>query len=69
MTATLDGDATTLAWAATSGATHYAVYRVEGEVANLVATTTAATYTGPAGDYCVSALDRSWNEGPVSLPA
>lgn len=62
------GDRVTLRWSATSGAAHYAVYRVEGEVANLVGSVASPSFTGPPGSYCVSALDRGWNEGPVSAP-
>jgi hypothetical protein len=48
----------------------WALYRVEGDAAPLVATGRAGTR--PAvdrpGTYCLSGLDRSGNEGPVSAP-
>jgi hypothetical protein len=62
-----DGEVT-LTWAETDGAAHYGVYRVEGETAPLVAMVGETAFTGPAGTYCVSALDRNWAEGPVSAP-
>jgi uncharacterized lipoprotein YddW (UPF0748 family) len=77
---TLDGSgAVTLTWRG-SGATSYGIYRygptdVEAE---LVATVRAAGdqqsfVDTPAGEgpfgYCVSGLDRSWNEGPASAAA
>ena len=60
--------AVTLRWQASEQAAHYAVYRVEGESAVLVGQVAAPSFTGQPGVYCVSALDRSWNEGPVSAP-
>jgi uncharacterized lipoprotein YddW (UPF0748 family) len=66
------GGAVTLAWR--GSATAYAVYRSTGSAAALIATTRATgageqTWTDPragTGAYCVTALDRSWNEGPAS---
>jgi uncharacterized lipoprotein YddW (UPF0748 family) len=51
----------------------WALYRVDGAAAKLVATARAgrplADPSPPAkATYCVSALDRSGNEGPVSAP-
>jgi uncharacterized lipoprotein YddW (UPF0748 family) len=48
----------------------WALYRVGGPVARLVATGRAgAPIAGPApGTYCVSGLDRSGHEGPPSAP-
>ena len=57
-------------------ATAYAVYRVDGSTAKLVATKRASgsgdqTWVDAhgGGAYCVTALDRSWNEGAPSAPA
>jgi uncharacterized lipoprotein YddW (UPF0748 family) len=66
------GDAVTLRWHA-PGAASFAVYKVDGARANLVGTTRSTTWTdATAGSgkatYCVSALDRSWNEGATSEP-
>lgn len=50
--------------------TSWALYRVDGPAATLVATgrsETAVTAPGP-GTYCLSGLDRSGNEGPLSPP-
>jgi hypothetical protein len=58
----------TLTWAETPGASRYGVYRIEGDAAPLVAAVGETTYTGPAGTYCVSALDPNWTEGPASAP-
>ncbi|MFC0508963.1 glycoside hydrolase family 10 protein [Micromonospora costi] len=62
-----------LSWPAT-GATSFAVYRVDGDAARLVGTTReagwvdrAAPADGPVS-YCVSGLDRSGNEGGLSAP-
>ncbi|MCY1139679.1 family 10 glycosylhydrolase [Actinoplanes sp. Pm04-4] len=59
---------------AATGATSWALYRVGGDSAALVATGRAGTEVadpaapdGPA-TYCLSGLDRSGNEGPVSAP-
>ncbi|MEU7905537.1 family 10 glycosylhydrolase [Actinoplanes sp. NPDC049118] len=52
----------------------WALYRVDGAAANLVATGRAGAKVAdpapPAGGaaYCLSGLDRSGNEGPVSAP-
>jgi uncharacterized lipoprotein YddW (UPF0748 family) len=54
--------------------TSYGVYRVDGDAARLVATTRDTSWvdTGAAKDgsytYCVTALDRAWNEGSPSAP-
>ncbi|MFR9780228.1 family 10 glycosylhydrolase [Micromonospora sp. MS34] len=56
------------------GATSFAVYRVDGGVARLAGTTRDAGWVdraapgGRALSYCVSGLDRSGNEGPLSAP-
>ncbi|WP_250035223.1 glycoside hydrolase family 10 protein [Paractinoplanes maris] len=56
------------------GATSWALYRVTGDAAALVATGRAgspvADPAAPAGpaSYCLSGLDRSGNESPVSPP-
>ena len=56
------------------GATGWALYRVDGAAAPLVATGRAGTQVAdpspPAGPavYCLSGLDRSGNEGPLSGP-
>lgn len=58
---------------ATAGAS-WALYRTGGDQATLVATgRTGAAVTDPAppaagGTYCLSALDRSANESPISVP-
>jgi uncharacterized lipoprotein YddW (UPF0748 family) len=70
----------TLRWRG-EGATSYAIYRYgdQASTAELVATVRSAGDgeqsivdapggPGPYG-YCVSGLDRSWNEGPASAPA
>jgi uncharacterized lipoprotein YddW (UPF0748 family) len=55
-------------------AVSWALYRTAGPVATLVATGRAGTQVAdpapPPGDtsYCLSGLDRSGNEGPVSAP-
>jgi uncharacterized lipoprotein YddW (UPF0748 family) len=54
-------------------ATSYAVYRLDGEAARLVATTRGTTWVDTAKDeaartYCVTGLDRLWNEGSPSEP-
>ncbi|MCM4077758.1 glycoside hydrolase family 10 protein [Paractinoplanes hotanensis] len=60
--------------ASASGATSWALYRVSGDSAALVATGRAGSEVidpaAPAGPatYCLSGLDRSGNEGPVSPP-
>jgi uncharacterized lipoprotein YddW (UPF0748 family) len=78
---TVDGaGAVTLTWRG-AGATSYGVYRhgPGSTTAELVATVRASgeeqsfvdspqAGTGP-WTYCVSGLDRSWNEGPASAPA
>lgn len=69
LTATPLGDRLVLRWQASPGAAHYAIYRVEGEQASLVGQIASTSFTGEPGSYCVSALDRSWNEGPISPPA
>ncbi|MDR7281054.1 glycoside hydrolase family 10 protein [Catenuloplanes atrovinosus] len=59
--------------------TSYALYRVDGSRATLVATARATGATdqqwidasapaAPTVTYCVTALDRSWNEGTPSVP-
>jgi hypothetical protein len=57
-----------------AAATSWALYRVDGASAGLVATGRAGT---PVADpapparhavYCLSGLDRSGNEGPLSPP-
>ncbi|GGM14816.1 glycoside hydrolase family 10 protein [Dactylosporangium sucinum] len=60
--ASRDGDQVKLSWK--SKGTSVAVYRVDGDKAGLVATRRGGDgeWTGPAGTYCVTALDRSWNE-------
>jgi uncharacterized lipoprotein YddW (UPF0748 family) len=52
------------------GPAGWALYRVDGAAATLVATGRAgAAVAGPrAGTYCLSGLDRSGNEGPPSAP-
>jgi uncharacterized lipoprotein YddW (UPF0748 family) len=47
----------------------FAVYKVNGAKASLVATTRKLSWTDPAapGTYCVTALDRSWNESQPSI--
>ncbi|MFE9690134.1 family 10 glycosylhydrolase [Micromonospora sp. NPDC005806] len=56
------------------GATSFAVYRVDGDVARLVGTARGTAWvdrTAPADrslSYCVSGLDRSGNEGRISAP-
>ncbi len=61
----------TVSWrgAAPPAATSFAVYKVNGDKAPLVATTRQTTWTDPAapGTYCVTALDRSWNESQPSI--
>ncbi len=69
VTATPLGDRVELRWEASPGAAHYAVYRIEGEAADLVGQVAGTSFTGEPGVHCVSALDRSWNEGPASSPA
>jgi uncharacterized lipoprotein YddW (UPF0748 family) len=62
-----------LTWRA-DRAVSFAVYRVDGDTARLVGTARGAGWVdrgAPAGQpvtYCVSALDRSGNEGPLSAP-
>lgn len=68
LTATPTSTGVELRWEPAEGAAHYAVYRVDGEQANLVGQVSATSFTGAPGSYCVSALDRSWNEGPASSP-
>jgi uncharacterized lipoprotein YddW (UPF0748 family) len=51
----------------------FGVYRVQGAAANLIATVRNTgdeqSWSAPGpGTYCVSALDRSWTEGPISPP-
>ncbi len=59
--------------------TAFALYRVDGDKAVLVATdratgaagqqwVDAAAPAGPTATYCVTGLDRSWNEGLPSAP-
>ena len=69
LTAVAAGGGITLRWEPVPAAAHYAVYRVDGEVAGLVGQVASPSYSGAPGTYCVSALDRSWNEGLVSAPA
>lgn len=68
VTATTAAGGLALNWEPATGAVRYAVYRVNGETADLTAVTSAASFIGPAGTYCVAGLDRAWNEGPVSAP-
>jgi uncharacterized lipoprotein YddW (UPF0748 family) len=60
------------AWQPAAGAAPvaWALYRVAGRAAGLVATGRAGTALPavPPGTYCLSALDRSGNEGPLSAP-
>lgn len=64
----------TLAWRAGDGPrpAGYAVFKVDGETARLVATTRGTTWvdrtvgTPGAYSYCVAALDRLWNLGGSS---
>ena len=56
-----------------SPATSFAIYKVDqaSGTAKLVGTTRATSWTdrsSRAGTYCVTALDRSWNEGEPSAP-
>ncbi|MER7001644.1 family 10 glycosylhydrolase [Dactylosporangium sp. NPDC000555] len=59
-----DGDDVKLSW--TGQGVSSAVYRVENGTARLVATRRGGDgeFTGPKGVYCVTELDRSWNESP-----
>jgi hypothetical protein len=62
---------TTLAWqAGEREPVSWALYRVGGAAADLVATgRRGAPVTPPGpGTYCLSGLDRSGNEGPLSAP-
>jgi hypothetical protein len=66
------GDTVTLRWRGGSAAS-FAVYKVDGAQARLVGTTRSTTWTddaagGGTATYCVSGLDRSWNEGATSEP-
>ena len=63
----------TVAWQASPGATSYAVYRLDpgAEQARLVGSLRGTSFVdssaGAGGArYCVSGLDRSWNEGRIS---
>lgn len=76
VTAGADG-AVTVAWRPGAGvpATSYAVYRLDpgADKARLVGSLRATSFVdGTAGAaqarYCVSGLDRSWNEGRISPP-
>jgi uncharacterized lipoprotein YddW (UPF0748 family) len=56
-----------------SSATSFAVYKVDlgAAVAKLVATTRSTSWVDKSpstGTYCVTALDRSWNEGAPTAP-
>ncbi|MGN9768158.1 glycoside hydrolase family 10 protein [Micromonospora sp. SD12] len=68
-----NADGVTLTWRG-DGATSFAVYRVDGDAARLVGTARGAGWvdrTAPVDrplSYCVSGLDRSGNEGPLSAP-
>lgn len=68
------GDDGAVRFEASSSATGWALYRVDGKTADLVATGRGGTeVTDPApppgaATYCLSALDRSGNEGPASAP-
>ncbi|MGC4154286.1 MAG: family 10 glycosylhydrolase [Propionicimonas sp.] len=66
LVATSTAGLVTLQWEPVPDAAHYAVYRVDRDLANLVGQVASPSFTGPSGSYCVSALDRSWNEGPTS---
>lgn len=68
VTLSADGNRVRLEWKPSSGAARYAIYRVSGDRANLVAHVGGTSFTGAAGTYCVSALDRAWNEGDASAP-
>ncbi|WP_432832102.1 glycoside hydrolase family 10 protein [Dactylosporangium sp. CA-092794] len=59
-----DGDNVRLSW--TGKGVSAAVYRVEDGAAKLVATRRGGDgeWTGSKGTYCVTELDRSWNESP-----
>ncbi|SBT43244.1 glycoside hydrolase family 10 protein [Micromonospora auratinigra] len=58
-----------------SGATSFAVYRLDGERATLVGTTRDSGWVDRAApadrtvSYCVAGLDRSANQGALSAPA
>ena len=69
LTVTPAGDRVELHWQGSPGAAHYAVYRIDGDRANLIGQVASTSFSGEPGSYCVSALDRSWNEGPASSPA
>jgi hypothetical protein len=60
------GDNVRLTW--TGKGVSAAVYQVGGDAARLVATRRGGDgeFTGPKGTYCVTELDRSWNESPPS---
>ncbi|WP_067499977.1 glycoside hydrolase family 10 protein [Actinoplanes sp. TFC3] len=71
------GNTVSIEWSAGTGAepVSWALYRVDGQVANLVATGRRGAQdvvdpAPPAGaaTYCLSGLDRSGNEGPLSDP-
>ncbi|WP_260725473.1 glycoside hydrolase family 10 protein [Dactylosporangium roseum] len=63
------GDKVTLRWQSKGASA--AVYRVDGGKAHLVATRRGGDgeWSGAAGTYCVTALDRSWNESAPAIPA
>ncbi|MFG1779960.1 glycoside hydrolase family 10 protein [Micromonospora sp. NPDC049048] len=69
-----NADGVTLTWRG-DGATSFAVYRVDGDAARLVGTTRGTGWVDRAAPadrpltYCVSGVDRSGNEGPLSSPA
>ncbi len=69
-----DGGALRFSSTAGDGAASWALYRVEGAAAKLVATGRAGSQVAdpapPAGSatYCLTGLDRSGNEGPASEP-
>jgi uncharacterized lipoprotein YddW (UPF0748 family) len=66
------GDAVTLDWRpGERKPVSWALYRVDGAAAVLVATgrAPAKPVAAAPGTYCLSGLDRSGNEGPVSDPA
>jgi uncharacterized lipoprotein YddW (UPF0748 family) len=59
-----DGDTVKLSWKGRGVSS--AVYRVDNGAAKLVATRRGGDgeWSGPKGTYCVTELDRSWNESP-----
>jgi len=73
-----DGGAVAVSWRPGADTATFAIYRAEATEAKLVGTVRSTgsgeqTWVDPAPgeatEYCVSALDRSWNEGNVSEPS